>query len=403
MKKIIVLLLVLSAFVLLKPTDTSALNDHEFVVSNFKELEYAVSKTSFMYETTIVINGTVEVEKNISVGGIVTFKGNGNSKLALEHNGIRTTITNKLNAELKFQDLTIYRSFSEEKEAHGIYFRYNGNGYFEDVTFDVATPELGPSPSNDRLTYVPNDTNVTLYFNHCTFDTAAYFYRGTMVFYNGNDKIPTTAGNAVTKDFNSLTIDYETQVITFPSSITVSEDLKNTKVVNSGSQFKSKTTYYATKDGYTFTFTTKNLKLATPTLASVEVDYTNEVINFSNKYLVALDSNFSQLVKSGDKVTPGMKLYIKQLSEGIFTESSVAEVTLPQRPTAISLESDFECEFGFVMQLHNDVEFSIGDRYQASPVFVGLESKTTYTVKMRVKATNSSFASLPIEITVTTK
>ena len=224
-----------------------------------------------------------------------------------------------------------------------------------------------------------------------------------MVFYNGNDKIPTTAGSAVVKDFNDLTIDYNTKTITFPSNITVAEDEKNTKVVQSGSEFKSLTTYYATKDGYTFSFTTKNLKLDTPTLASVDIDYANETISFSDNYLVSKDEHFTELLRSGDKVTPGMTIYIKHLSEGIFTESDVCEATLPQRPASVSLQSDFECTFGFVMELYSNVEFSIGGEYQLSPVFVGLESETTYTVKMRVKATESSFASEVIEITVTTK
>ena len=41
--------------------------------------------------------------------------------------------------------------------------------------------------------------------------------------------------------------------------------------------------------------------------------------------------------------------------------------------------------------------------WQSSPIFVGLDGNTTYTVTMRIKATNSSFASNSITVTVTTK
>ena len=124
---------------------------------------------------------------------------------------------------------------------------------------------------------------------------------------------------------------------------------------------------------------------------------------FSSKYIVALDAEFTTLVSSGDSIAPGMKLYVKRLAEDIYFESDVAEIVLPARPSAVQLTVDFICSFGFVMQYHGDVEFSINGQYQSSPVFINLDSNTTYTVVMRVKATDSSFASEAIEYTVTTK
>ena len=84
----------------------------------------------------------------------------------------------------------------------------------------------------------------------------------------------------------------------------------------------------------------------------MNVDYEKEVITFTEQYLVSLDENFTNLVNSGDKVTPGMTLYIKELGQGIFMDSDACVATLPERPNPVQLECDFVCSFGFVMQYY---------------------------------------------------
>ena len=400
MKKMILLLFFLCALVIFTPKSVDALDQNEYVVSNYSELTSALSKTSNVYTTTIVINGTVNLESDITISGKVRFVGSENSVLSFENGTRKRTIKNTKNSEIRFENLTISRTVADNTE--GFLFRCDQNGtlWFEEVTFNVAAlPEV--STDLDRITYCPSGVDLTLYFNNCTFNTEAYFYRGTMVFFN-NEVTPPTAGSPTIKNFNDLKINYETKEITFPSEIKVSEDSDFVKTIKSGSMFKSATTYYVSKDNFTFSFTTKNLKLETPTLASVNIDYENEVITFTEKYVVSLDPTFNMLVSSGDKVSPGMTLYIKALGEGIFFDSDIYEAKLPERPQPILLEADFTCSFGFVMKYYDNVEFSIGEDYQLSPVFIGLERNKTYTVSMRLKATDSSFASEAVTTTVTT-
>ena len=282
---------------------------------------------------------------------------------------------------------------------NAIYFKENGQAWFTDVVFNMAANEsLG---NGDRIVYMSSGTKATLYFNHCTFNTAGYFYRCTMYFYNC-DMVPKNA-NASVYNFNELVLDYENQKITFPSTYKVSEDAEFGKLIKSGSTLKSLTTYYVAKGDVVLTFTTKNMKLQTPTLDSVSIDYNNEKIYFNESYLVSKDSSFTELVNSGDSIVPGMKLYIKQLGIGAYLDSDVFETTLPQRASAVELKSAFVGSFGFVMESYPNAIYAINGEYQLSPVFVNLESNTKYVVTVKVAATNSSFASETYQVEVTTK
>lgn len=367
-------------------------------VSNYNELTNALKQTNNVTMTTIVINGTIYLEYDITVKGKVTFIGGNDAVLVFEHGEKKRTMYNSKGSELRFENLTIKRSVTDETEGYLFRFHQNGIAWFTGVVFDVATLNV-VSEQFDRVTYCPSGTELTLYFNNCTYNTEAYFYRGTMIFFN-NEVLPKTAGKPTIYDFNGLKLDYETKTFKFPATIKVSEDEDFTETIKNGSTFASNTTYYAIKDGFAFEFKTKNLKLAKPNINSLTLDYHEEKVYFSDKYLVALDREFTNLVNSGDSVTPNMTLYVKRLAEGIYFESDVAAITLPDRVKAIQLDSAFICSFGFVMTYYENVEFSIGDTWQSSLVFVGLKN-TTYTVKMRFKATDSTFASSVYETTVT--
>ena len=403
MRKIITLLLVIMAsLVLLQPTivNTEA-TENVYTVTNFNELSSALANTNNAEFTKIIVDGQINIEQNLTIKGKVLFVGTGSSKLIFEHDNKKRSIYNTVNSDIRFEDIIISRTVTNA--AADFMFQLNNKGsiWFTDTRFEIAIAEEGPNTDIDRITYCPTGVDVTLYFNNCTYDTEAYFYRGTMVFFN-SDLMPSTAGSPTIKNFNDFKIDYHNKVFTFPSNIKVSEYEDFERNMKSGKQFKSFTTYYLMKDNYTFSFTTKDLKHKTPTLTSVDFDFENEVVNFSDDFLVSSNSDFTKLLTSGDKIAPGMKLYIKQLASGVYFDSEVFEVTLPQRPKAIQLECDYVCSFGFVMKYYDNVEFSIGAEYQLSPVFVGLSSNTKYTIKMRVKATDTNFASETCEITVTT-
>ena len=269
--------------------------------------------------------------------------------------------------------------------------------------FNVAVIASGADMSYDRVTYVPSGPDVTLYFDNCVFDTEAYFYRGTMIFYNSNQELPNTGGSPTIADFRDFKVNYTTKVFNFSSKFKVSEDIEFSELIASGSNFKSNTKYYITDGKITFAYTTKDLKLQTPTLNSVNVDYSNEIITFDSKYLVSKNADFTELLTSGDDVVPGMKLYIKEIGTGIYMDSDVFETVLPERPEVVNLECEFVCTFGFAMEYYPNAEYMIDGVYKFAPIFIGLESGKTYVVTMRLAATESSFASNIYQIEVTIK
>ena len=371
-----------------------------YVVSTYAELTAALKNTSKVTMTTIVINGSISLQYDITVSGQVTFVG---GELLFEYNGEKRTMYNDTGSDIRFENVVIKRTVADDvTEKFLLNFKNDGSATFTETTFDVAINETGFNQSFDRITYCPSGVKLTLYFNNCTFNTEACFYRGTMVFFN-NKEMPTTAGSPTVYDFSKFKFDYTTKTFRIPASLSVSEDEDFVEVLKSGDAVKSDTTYYVTNGEYTFSFTTKNLKLAKPTIDNLAIDYNNEKIYFSNKYVVALDADFTQLVSNGDAIVPGMKLYVKRVAEGIYFESDAAEIVLPERPNVVELAVDFTCSFGFVMKYHGDVEYAINGSYYSSPVFTGLQNNTTYVVTLRIKATDSSFASEAFEYVVTTK
>ena len=198
-------------------------------------------------------------------------------------------------------------------------------------------------------------------------------------------------------------IDLVNEIFTFSSKFKVSEDDEFSELIASGSSFKSNTKYYITDGKVTFTYTTKDLKLQTPTLNSVNIDYSNEIITFESQYLVSKNADFTDLVSSGDIIAPGMKLFIKEVATGIYMDSDVFEVVLPERPEVVKLSSEFICTFGFAMEYYPNAEYMIDGVYQYEPIFVGLESGKTYTVTIRLAATDNSFASMEYQIEVIIK
>ena len=81
MKKIFILLIVLLTVFIFNPkVIDSASNPNEYIVSNFSELSTALAKTNNTQMTYIIINGSINLEQDITVKGKVSYVGSGNSE-----------------------------------------------------------------------------------------------------------------------------------------------------------------------------------------------------------------------------------------------------------------------------------------------------------------------------------
>ena len=372
-----------------------------YVVRNYSELVAAVAKTSKNYMTTIIIEGSIALQGDLKISGKVKFVGSANAELVFEYNGTKYKISNTKDSDIQFENLTIKRTVVNTTQTYIINCLENGRVSFTEVTFDIAISSDGVNADVDRITYCPDGVDLVVIFNNCTYNTQAYFYRGTFIFIN-DDELPKT-NKATVYDFNKIKVRYDKHVLRFPVTFKVSEDEDFTELVATGSLLKSNTTYYVTNGEIVFSFTTKNIKLANPTINDLAIDYYNEKVYFSDKYLVATNSDMTEILSSGATITPGATLYVKRLGEDIYLDSDVVAIKLPERPTMPQLNAEIVTDFGFVMEGYENAVYSIDGSIQLSPVFVGLESNKTYTVSVYLFATESTFRSQVYETTVTIK
>lgn len=401
---VIVAVLTLACLFVVSPKSSVNAQTHSVIVHDYNELKNAISSANSSDTVIITLANDVAIQGSFTVKGNIVIKGNAQEKLIFDYNCKKTSLSFSKNTNLTIENVTISRTVADETETY--LFRVEEKQvtmFFNECNFEVATLEF-PSIQYDRIVYSSSgvSTTFTCYLNNCVYNTAAYFYRGTYVFYNC-DSLPEMAGSAAVKDFSGLKIDYESGKLVFPSDITVCEDESFTQTVKSGSALKSEFTYYALKGGYKFSFTTRNLKCETPDEASVNVDFTAEKIYFGEEFKVYSTANLSQAVNSGDSIFPGQTLYVVRKGSGIFIDSDVFEYQLPQRPEVRELNAAFVCSFGFAMEHLTNYEYRVnGGEWQMAPVFVGLEASTQYTVELRVKETSSSFVSEIYTLKVTT-
>ena len=378
------------------------LPENTYVVTNYSEFNQALKKTSNKFVTKIIVRGTINLDYDITIEGKVIIVGEDGAEIKFENATSKRTLYNAKNSEIRFENIKFTRTVIDTTE--GYLFRFNDNGsiWFVNVEFNVVVTTGGADLNIDRITYVPSGPEVFIYFDNCEFNTEGYFYRGTLIFLNSNiAELPATGGSPTVVDLRAFKIDYETKTFTIPAKCKVSLDSEFTDLLYNGDSFDSNTKYYITNGSVTFTYTTKDLKLATPTLNSVNMDYANEVITFESNYLVSKNADFTDLLSSGATIAPGMKLYIKEIATGIYMDSDVFEVTLPNRPEVVELKCEFVCSFGFAMEYYPNAEYMINNEYQLAPIFIGLEANKTYVVTVRIAATDNSFASTTYQVTVT--
>ena len=401
---VIIAVLTVAGLSVITPKISVNAQTYSVIVRDYNELKNAINSANSSDTVIITLANDVVIQSSFTVKGNVVIKGNAKEKLIFDYNGKKTSLSFSKNTNLTIENVTISRTVTDETETY--LFRVEDKQvtlFFNECNFDVATLEF-PSVQYDRIVYSSSSVSSTFtcYLNNCVYNTAGYFYRGTYVFYNC-DSLPEMAGSAAVKDFSGLKIDYEKGKLVFPSNITVSENESFTQTVKSGVALKSEFTYYALKDGYKFSFTTRNLKCETPDIASVNVDFEAEKIYFGEEFKVYSTATLTQAVTSGDSVYPGQILYVVRKGSGIFIDSDVFEYQLPKRPEVCELNAAFVCSFGFAMEHLTNYEYRVnGGEWQMAPVFVGLQSATQYTVELRVKSTSSSFVSEIYTLQVTT-
>ncbi|MBQ2711883.1 MAG: hypothetical protein IJF71_00745 [Clostridia bacterium] len=405
MKKVcsIAVLLLMAALCVMPLVQVNRAEAAVYTATDYAALKDAFTKANATGEaTTVYISGEITVESTISLKGNVTLIGDGGAVLVMNSATQKTGFELKKNSSLTVKNATVRRTVADETERFVFYtYETNVTLSFEEVVFDIKTLEIA-SVNYDRVTYCSTANAMTLYVNGCSFLTEAYFYRGLMIFYNC-DSLPQRGGSPTVKDFSALKIDYTTGKLTFPADITVSTEEDFSSLVKSGAEIASQTEYFVQKDGFSFSFVSKNLKCATPTAASLVVDYQNETVSYAEEYRVSKKSDFSEVFQSGSKIAPGDVLYVQQKGEGIFRDSDVFVMTFPQREPSIEVTCAFVCEFGFALEHQKGMEYKVFESYQDAPVFVGLESGETYTVTARAKATANAFCSEEFTFTVTTK
>lgn len=140
---------------------------------------------------------------------------------------------------------------------------------------------------------------------------------------------------------------------------------------------------------------------SSPNGKNITVNYLEQKVTFEAAYEVATDKDFTNKLASGATVTPGATLYLRA-ADG---SSATTAVTLPS--TAISKDSVPKATVGenFIRLSGAGYEFKLGADgtwTAANGSWANLTADTEYTVYVRVKATESAFASEAVELKIKT-
>lgn len=139
------------------------------------------------------------------------------------------------------------------------------------------------------------------------------------------------------------------------------------------------------------------------------LDYGNETITVTNGYEVATSETEDATVASGDTITPGDTLYIRRSGDSNHTPSDWTELTIPDRPaTPAAPTVSGKTDTSIIIATESGKAYRISDGNwitgDGNPhTFSGLTAGTTYTIAVRVSATDNSFASESASTSVTTK
>ena len=82
-------------------------------------------------------------EQDLTVKGKVTFVGSEGSELVFESGSKKRTLRNSNNSDIRFENLAIVRTVTDETEGFLFRFESKGQVWFNEVTFNIAVLPTG--------------------------------------------------------------------------------------------------------------------------------------------------------------------------------------------------------------------------------------------------------------------
>lgn len=141
-------------------------------------------------------------------------------------------------------------------------------------------------------------------------------------------------------------------------------------------------------------------KVSSPNSNALKIDYLAQTVAFDGTVEVASDAAFTSKLASGAAVTPGATLYLRA-ADGT---SAVTEVTLPR--TELTKETAPVPTVGtnYIRFGATGYEYQFGDSTEWVTLgsWGNLTANTEYTVRIRIAATATSFASETVELKIKT-
>ncbi|WP_289006195.1 GLUG motif-containing protein [uncultured Parabacteroides sp.] len=153
-------------------------------------------------------------------------------------------------------------------------------------------------------------------------------------------------------------------------------------------------------------------------LVAVEVadaiDFENEKVKDNTNYEVATDLSFNPLLLDEITLDDNSTIYVRNKTVAKSEISDVIALSRPATPTlsadekeitatSITLKATTDIEGRDIEYGKENTDETPTITWQSSPTFGDLTPEIEYTFYARIKATESSFASLPIEVNIKTK
>ncbi len=139
---------------------------------------------------------------------------------------------------------------------------------------------------------------------------------------------------------------------------------------------------------------------SSPNASALTVNYTEQKVTFGDTVEVSTAADFATKLESGATVTPGATLYLRA-ADGT---SGTTVITLPA--TELTKETAPEATVGsnYIRFGSTDYEYKFGENgeWVALGSWGNLASDTEFTIYVRVKATETSFASNVVELKIKT-
>lgn len=135
------------------------------------------------------------------------------------------------------------------------------------------------------------------------------------------------------------------------------------------------------------------------------IDFAAEKILFdSEKFTVSSDRLFTETIRSGDAVAPGQELFIRWDTDTPEQETVPLSVILPERPATPKASLSTRNETMIALSVMNGGQCRVnGGEWQDNFTFRNLSPNTEYTFEVRIKSTETQFASEIATVRISTK